>query len=167
MIVGSPREIKNHEYRVGLTPAGVRTLVAAGHDVLIERDAGLRVGFPDADYSAAGARIVGDAAQIYGDAELVVKIKELQASEYALARPGRQPPVLQELLQARAVFLRVGRTRIGDVGEDLRREAGNLVEEDALTDEFGISSGFANYTSAAIDITDNTHYITSPSPNIL
>lgn len=89
MIVGSPREIKNHEYRVGLTPAGVRTLVAAGHDVLIERDAGLRVGFPDADYAAAGARIVGDAAQIYGDAELVVKIKELQASEYALARPGQ------------------------------------------------------------------------------
>ena len=89
MIVGTPREIKNHEYRVGLTPAGVHALVGAGHEVLIERDAGLRVGFPDAAYAEAGAKITDDAAFIYGRAELVVKIKELQPSECALARPGQ------------------------------------------------------------------------------
>ncbi len=89
MIVGTPREIKNHEYRVGLTPAGVHALAAAGHEVLLERNAGLRVGFPDAAYAEAGAKIVDNAAAVYGRADLVVKIKELQASECALARPGQ------------------------------------------------------------------------------
>jgi hypothetical protein len=89
MIVGAPREIKNHEYRVGLTPAGTHTLVAAGHEVLIERDAGTRVGFPDSAYAAAGATVVDCAAEVYARADLIVKVKELQAEEYALARAGQ------------------------------------------------------------------------------
>lgn len=89
MIVGVPKEIKNHEYRVGLTPAGVRTLTLAGHDVVVETNAGARVGFADADYVAAGARIAADAAEIYGQAEMIVKVKELQAAEFPLTRPGQ------------------------------------------------------------------------------
>lgn len=89
MIVGCPRETKNHEYRVGLTPAGARALVAAGHEVLVEAGAGTRVGFPDADYQGAGARIAADAAEVYGRADLVVKVKEPQPPELPLLRPGQ------------------------------------------------------------------------------
>lgn len=89
MIVGTPKEIKNHEYRVGLTPAGAHALVAAGHGVLIERDAGTRVGFPDSAYAAAGATLADSAAQIYARADMIVKVKELQPAEYALARAGQ------------------------------------------------------------------------------
>jgi alanine dehydrogenase len=62
MLVGVPREVKNHEYRVAITPAGVRELTGRGHDVLLERDAGAGAGLPDADFVAAGARISADAA---------------------------------------------------------------------------------------------------------
>ncbi|MBI4987783.1 MAG: alanine dehydrogenase [Rhodocyclales bacterium] len=89
MLVGVPKEIKNHEYRVGLTPAGVHALTLAGHDVLVETNAGARVGFPDADYVAAGARIAANAAGVYGRADMVVKVKELQAAEFPLTRPGQ------------------------------------------------------------------------------
>jgi alanine dehydrogenase len=89
MLVGVPKEIKNHEYRVGLTPAGVHALTLAGHDVLVETNAGARVGFPDADYIAAGARIAANAAGVYGRADMVVKVKELQAAEFSLTRPGQ------------------------------------------------------------------------------
>jgi alanine dehydrogenase len=89
VIVGVPKEIKNHEYRVGLTPAGAQALTSEGHRVRVERDAGARVGFADADYAAAGAGIVADAAAVYGAADLVVKVKELQPAEYPLARPGQ------------------------------------------------------------------------------
>jgi alanine dehydrogenase len=81
MLIGVPREIKDHEYRVGLTPDGAGQLVRAGHTVLVETSAGLRVGFPDEDYQAAGARIVASAAESYG-ADLVIKVKELQRREF-------------------------------------------------------------------------------------
>lgn len=87
MIVGTPREIKNHEYRVGLTPASVRELVAAGHQVLVESGAGAGAGLDDDQYRAAGARLVDSAAELYARAELVVKVKEPQPAEYALLRP--------------------------------------------------------------------------------
>ncbi|CAG0927807.1 partial Alanine dehydrogenase 2, partial [Rhodocyclaceae bacterium] len=61
MRVGVPKEIKNHEYRVGLTPAGAHALTLAGHEILVETNAGARIGFADADYVAAGARIAADA----------------------------------------------------------------------------------------------------------
>ncbi|MBM3392349.1 MAG: alanine dehydrogenase [Betaproteobacteria bacterium] len=89
MRIGVPKEIKNHEYRVGLTPAGAHALTLAGHEVWVQANAGARIGFADADYLAAGARIAADAAEAYGRAEMVIKVKELQAAEFALTRPGQ------------------------------------------------------------------------------
>lgn len=89
MRVGVPKEIKNHEYRVGLTPAGAHALTLAGHEIIVETNAGARIGFADADYVAAGARIAADAAETYGRADMVVKVKELQAAEFPLTRPGQ------------------------------------------------------------------------------
>ena len=89
MLVGTPTEIKSAERRVGLTPASVRELVAHGHDVLVEHGAGAGIGATDGDYVAAGARLTTDAAEIWGTAELVVKVKEPQAPERAQLRPGQ------------------------------------------------------------------------------
>ncbi|MBI4755283.1 MAG: alanine dehydrogenase [Betaproteobacteria bacterium] len=89
MIIGTPRETKNHEYRVGLTPAGAHVLVEAGHAVLVERAAGSRAGFSDGEYQRVGARIVDSPAALWGQAELVVKVKEPQPAEYSLIRPGQ------------------------------------------------------------------------------
>ncbi|WP_455222653.1 alanine dehydrogenase [Kaarinaea lacus] len=88
MKIGVPKEIKNHEYRVGLTPAGARALTAAGHDVLIETMAGDKIGFNDDDYVQAGARIVSAAADAY-QCEMVIKVKEPQPAEYALLKEGQ------------------------------------------------------------------------------
>lgn len=76
MIIGVPREIKVHEYRVGLTPASVREAVAHGHQLLVEHNAGLGIGARDDQYIAAGARIVDDAAAVFEEAQLIVKVKE-------------------------------------------------------------------------------------------
>ena len=84
-----PKEIKVHEYRVGLVPAAVRELVAAGHEVLVERAAGSGVGFDDAAYEAVGARIAADARAVFAAADLVVKVKEPQLVECAMLRPGQ------------------------------------------------------------------------------
>tara|TARA_R110002126_G_scaffold9595_4_gene43193 strand:+ start:137 stop:1273 length:1137 start_codon:yes stop_codon:yes gene_type:complete len=89
MRVGCPKEIKNHEYRVGLTPSSVREYVAHGHDVIIETGAGLGIGADDAAYQAAGAKIVGTAAEIFAQSDMVVKVKEPQAVEYAQLREGQ------------------------------------------------------------------------------
>lgn len=86
MLIGVPKEIKIHEYRVGLTPAGVRELVELGHEMLVQANAGMGVGFADADYIAAGSKIVPDAATVFGSAELIVKVKEPQPAEYGLLR---------------------------------------------------------------------------------
>lgn len=86
MHIGVPREIKNHEYRVGLTPTAVAELVRQGHRVTIEHDAGAAIGFADADYSSAGARL-GSVEDVFTDAELIVKVKEPQASERARLGP--------------------------------------------------------------------------------
>lgn len=89
MRIGCPREIKNHEYRVGLTPESARELVAHGHQVLVESGAGLGIGASDDHYRAAGAEVVGDAATIFEAAEMVVKVKEPQAGERAMLRAGQ------------------------------------------------------------------------------
>ncbi|MGV0035976.1 MAG: alanine dehydrogenase [Candidatus Azotimanducaceae bacterium WSBS_2022_MAG_OTU7] len=81
MLVGVPKEIKNHEYRVGLLPAGVRELIHHGHRVLVESDAGLAVGFDNASYEAIGAEIATTPQEVFGQADLVVKVKEPQAVE--------------------------------------------------------------------------------------
>ena len=89
MRVGIPREIKNHEYRVGLAPAGVHELVAHGHEVLVETGAGLGIGADDEAYAAAGASIAETARQVFDSAELIVKVKEPQAQERAWLRAGQ------------------------------------------------------------------------------
>ena len=88
MIVGVPKEIKDNESRVGITPAGVKALTEAGHKVLVETEAGTQSGFPDAEYQNAGAEIVGDAGYAWGKADMVVKVKEPIESEYAYFREG-------------------------------------------------------------------------------
>lgn len=87
MLIGVPKEIKNHEYRVGMTPASVRELNDSGHLVMVETLAGNGIGSSDKDYIAAGAEIVNSAAEIYARAEMIVKVKEPQASERAMLRP--------------------------------------------------------------------------------
>ena len=89
MIVGVPREIKPHEYRVGLLPVGAEELARAGHRVLLERGAGLGSGLTDAEYEQHGARIVDSRDEIWLQADLVVKVKEPQPDEIRLIRPGQ------------------------------------------------------------------------------
>ena len=89
MIVGTVKEVKTHEYRVGLTPESVRELTAHGHRVLVETGAGLGIGATDADYIAVGAEIVATPAEVFATAEMVVKVKEPQAPERALLRQGQ------------------------------------------------------------------------------
>ena len=108
MRIGVPKEIKNHEYRVGLTPAGAHVLAVAGHAVLVETRAGAAVGLDDAAYRAAGAQIVATAADAYA-ADLVIKVKELQAAEFPLTHPGQvlfcyqhlapDPPLLAAMIE--------------------------------------------------------------------
>ncbi|MEE8308214.1 MAG: alanine dehydrogenase, partial [Gammaproteobacteria bacterium] len=81
MRVGLPKEIKNHEYRVGLVPASVRELVSRGHEVWVETQAGSGIGCGDEDYRQAGARIAPDAATIFDSGQLIIKVKEPQLSE--------------------------------------------------------------------------------------
>jgi len=89
MRIGVPKEVKIHEYRVGLVPAGVRELVDAGHQVLVQTGAGSGVGFEDSHYRAAGASIAASAAEVFASADLLVKVKEPQLPECKLLRPGQ------------------------------------------------------------------------------
>ncbi|WP_084579709.1 alanine dehydrogenase [Sphingomonas azotifigens] len=87
MRIGVPKEIKNHEYRVGLTPASVAELVHAGHSVLVETQAGMGIDFDDAAYTAVGAQIAPDAKTVFAQSDMIVKVKEPQAQEIALLEP--------------------------------------------------------------------------------
>ena len=89
MIIGIPKEIKEQEFRVALLPSAAYQLVQHGHQVLVERNAGTGAGFPDAEYAKAGATILDDHAAVFTRAELIVKVKEPQPSEYPLLRPGQ------------------------------------------------------------------------------
>ncbi|MCV9996983.1 alanine dehydrogenase [Pararhizobium sp. YC-54] len=89
MRVGCPKEIKNHEYRVGLTPGSVREYVAHGHEVIIETKAGAGIGAEDDSYRAAGAKIVATAKDVFEKADMIVKVKEPQPSEWAQLRDGQ------------------------------------------------------------------------------
>ena len=114
MLIGVPREIKNHEYRVGITPAGVRALTDAGHEVWLETRAGERIGFSDGLYLAAGARITDTPAETYA-CPLVVKVKEPQPGEIPLLREGQvlftylhlaaDPALASRLLESRIVAI--------------------------------------------------------------
>ena len=89
MLIGVPREVKNREYRVALTPSGVRELVSAGHQVIVESGAGDGAGYTDARYVTAGARIEKDVTELFAVAELIVKVKEPQPEECRRLRPGQ------------------------------------------------------------------------------
>jgi alanine dehydrogenase len=89
MIVGCPKEVKTREYRVGLVPGGVAALVARGHQVFVERGAGLGSSIPDAAYEAAGAKFLDKAADVWAKADMIVKVKEPIASEYGLMKEGQ------------------------------------------------------------------------------
>jgi alanine dehydrogenase len=89
MLIGVPKEIKNHEYRVGLTPSGVRELVANGHKVLVQTHAGLAIGFTDEQYIQAGASIASNAEEVFERSEMIVKVKEPQPVECRMLRPGQ------------------------------------------------------------------------------
>jgi alanine dehydrogenase len=88
MIIGVPKEIKNNENRVAITPAGVMSFVGAGHKVIIEKDAGIGSGFTNEDYMSAGAEIIESAADVWAQADMVMKVKEPLPSEYEYFRPG-------------------------------------------------------------------------------
>jgi len=89
MKIGCPTEIKAQEFRVGLTPNAAHEAVAHGHEVLVQTGAGAGSGFPDDDYVAAGARIIGTAAEVFAEADMIVKVKEPQAGERAMLREGQ------------------------------------------------------------------------------
>src|SRR5690606_33017032 len=86
---GVPKEVKDRENRVGATPAAVHEYVSRGHTVLVERSAGLGSGYADEEYAAEGAEIVDRAEDVYGRAEMIIKVKEPIASEYDLLREGQ------------------------------------------------------------------------------
>src|SRR6202046_1182398 len=88
MIIGVPKEVKDHEARVGLLPSGAKALVEAGHKVLAQSSAGLGSSLTDEEYAHAGAQIVSTAAELWSKSDLVVKVKEPQPSEYGFLRPG-------------------------------------------------------------------------------
>lgn len=89
MLVGVPKEIKNHEYRVGLTPLSVAELTHAGHKVMVQKTAGKGAGFADSDYVNAGGQIIEEADEIFGQAEMIVKVKEPQPQECQMLRSGQ------------------------------------------------------------------------------
>ena len=89
MRIGCPKEIKNHEYRVGLTPASARELTRRGHQVLMQAGAGAAIGLADEQYVAAGAQIAADAASVFAQADMIVKVKEPQPEECAMLRKGQ------------------------------------------------------------------------------
>ncbi len=89
MLIGIPKEIKNHEYRVGATPAGVKEIAKYGHEIIVESNAGSQIGFSDEQYEASGARIAADAKEVYQNAEMILKVKEPQQSECQMIRDGQ------------------------------------------------------------------------------
>jgi len=115
MRIGVPKEIKTHEYRVGLVPQSVRELVARGHAVLVERDAGAGIGANDEEYRSAGASVADTAAEVFAQGDLIVKVKEPQAVERRQLRPGQvlftylhlapDPDQAKELISSGAVAI--------------------------------------------------------------
>lgn len=115
MIIGVPKEIKNHEYRVGMIPASVQELISHGHDVFVETKAGSGIGFTDDDYIAVGASILPTAENIFAQADMIVKVKEPQAIERTMLREGQilftylhlapDFPQTEDLIKSKAVCI--------------------------------------------------------------
>lgn len=115
MVIGAPREIKDHETRVGLVPAGVKTLRQAGHEVLVQASAGEGSSIPDEEYRAAGAVVIDSADDVWSQADIVIKVKEPQPAEFDYLRPGLTlftylhlaplPELTQRLLDSRTTAI--------------------------------------------------------------
>ena len=115
MIVGVPKEIKNHEYRVGMVPASVLELIQNGHEVIVETNAGIGIGFTDEDYIATGAKVLATAKEVFDQADMIVKVKEPQAVERAMLREGQilftylhlapDPEQTKDLVDSKAVCI--------------------------------------------------------------
>ena len=127
MLVGVPTEIKNHEYRVAITPSGVHELVRHGHDVLVQSGAGVGSAIPDDEYAAAGAKIVPDHDQVWGQAEMIMKVKEPVAEEYPRMRSGQLLFTYLHLAASRACTDALVASRVTAVAyETVRRPDGQL-----------------------------------------
>jgi len=119
MIIGVPKEIKTNENRIALVPAGAEALVGAGHTVYVEAGAGLGSGFPDEAYTAVGAKTLPTADEVWAKADMIMKVKEPQESEFALLRPGLIVFTYLHLAAAEQVTRNlVGRT-VAEVERDL------------------------------------------------
>lgn len=115
MIIGIPKEIKNHEYRVGATPAGVRELVKAGHQVLVENNAGLEIDYCNDKYLEAGAKISPNAADLYAKSDMILKVKEPQKAECDIIKEGQiifsylhlaaEPELTKMLMEKKAIAI--------------------------------------------------------------
>ena len=124
MRIAVPAEIQDNELRVGLTPDGARQLVEAGHEVIVERNAGIGSGFPDEDYADAGARLVTTHAEVFAAGELLTKVKQLDPSEHDLLAEGStvfsymhtetRPELVRALLEKRITGIAFGRVRLED-----------------------------------------------------
>ena len=125
MKIGVPREIKTHEYRVGLTPAGVRELIHHGHAVLVERNAGNGIGCDDEVYRSAGATVLDTAAEVFAAADLIIKVKEPQPEEIARLRSG----------QVLFTYLHLAADRTQTDG--LLRSAATCIAYETVTDRVG------------------------------
>jgi alanine dehydrogenase len=125
MLIGVPKEIKTHEYRVGLVPGSVRELVHHGHDVVVESGAGADIGFDDRAYEAAGGKILGGAADVFATAELIVKVKEPQPAEVRMLRTG----------QVLFTYLHLAADRV--LTETLMRSGAVAVAYETVTDTRG------------------------------
>jgi alanine dehydrogenase len=127
MIIGVPREVKRDEYRVGLLPVGVEEVTRAGHQILVEAGAGLGSGLPDQDYERAGAEMVSSAEEVYGRAEMIIKVKEPQPSELIRLQPGQVVFTYFHFAADRQMteaFLKTGAAAVAY--ETLRDEQGRL-----------------------------------------
>lgn len=125
MLIGVPKEIKTREYRVGMTPTGVRELTALGHGVLVETGAAARIGISDADYQAAGARIAASREQVFAEAELVVKVKEPQLEECALLHKGQ------------TLFTYLHLAAVPEIAEALLASQASAIAYETIVDEAG------------------------------
>ena len=127
MYIGCTRELKNNEFRVGLTPDGVSALITAGHKVYMEKDAGKAAGFLDADYKAAGAQIKKTAKEVFDIADMIVKVKELEPEEYGLVHEGQILYTYLHLASNPAFAKLLMEKRIQSVAfETIRDNQGNL-----------------------------------------
>ena len=125
MLIGIPKETKNNEHRIGLTPSGVTELVSAGHKVIFEKSGGAAIGLNDEKYQTAGAEIVGSAKEIFSRADMVVKVKEPQPNECRLIRP-------EQLL---FTFLHLAADRCQT--ELLKQSGVTAIAYETITDELG------------------------------